>query len=183
MLNADPCAPAVELVSRINAHEDRLLMHLIFALQAYVDGGALADRMFAASLLAAMAARLLASYGTLATRRPQPTALPRWKRVRIEQYVQDQLAHPISLAEIALTVEMSPHHLCRTFRATTGQSLWQFVLEQRVRKAMCMIGARSAPPLGYVASACGFESYSQFIAAFKKFAGCLPSRYRLIIER
>jgi len=38
-------------------------------------------------------------------------------------------------------------------------------------------------PLSHVASACGFESYPQFIAAFRKLAGQLPSEYRRIRGR
>jgi AraC-like DNA-binding protein len=73
---------------------------------------------------------------------------------------------------------MSPHQLSRTFRATTGQSLWQFVIELRAREARRLIAANPSLPLSHIAHDSGFETYSQFIAAFRKVFGQLPSEYR-----
>ena len=93
------------------------------------------------------------------------------------------LAQDLSLAEIAMVVGMRPHQLSRAYRATTGQSLWQYVLECRAREAMRLMVRSPGMPLSHVATACGFESYPQFIAAFRKFSGQLPSAYRRIRAR
>ena len=82
-----------------------------------------------------------------------------------------------------MVVGMRHHQLSRAFRAATGQSLWQYVLECRAREAMRLMARSPDMPLSHVASACGFESYPQFIAAFRKLSGQLPSAYRRIRAR
>ena len=52
------------------------------------------------------------------------------------------------------------------------------MIECRVREATHMLARNRNLSLSYVARACGFESYSQFIAAFRKVFGQLPSEYR-----
>lgn len=183
MVNADAAIARTELISRIAAHDNCVLMHLILALYSHVGAGGVEGVLFSNSLMAAIASRIIFSYGNGARRESNPTRLPRWKLARIEQYIHDHLAGRLSLGDVASIVEMSPYHLCRTFREATGRSLWQYVLECRIERAIAMIGGRRELPLACVASACGFESYSQFIAAFKKFRGCLPSRYRRTIGR
>lgn len=183
LVDPDPDAPRAELGSRIESHADAVLAHLVLALQAHVISGATAGRIFEQSLLAAVASRLLVSYGTGRRGPAQKVMLPKWKRNRVEEFIRDRLSEPLTLERIAGEVAMSPHQLCRLFRGTTGRSVWQFVLECRVRKAMSLLGSRRAPVLTWVARECGFESYSQFIAAFRKFGGCLPSEYRRTIGR
>lgn len=182
-LSTDPDSHYPELISRIAAHEDQVLRHLTLAMQSYLASDRLAGKIFENSLLAAIAARLLFNYGNGRRSNASGTLLPRWKRVRVETYIRENFANPLTLADAAAVVEMNPYQLCRTFRATTGQNLWQFVLECRVREAMRRICNRRALPLAHIARDCGFESYSQFIAAFRKFIGCLPSEYRRTIGR
>jgi AraC family transcriptional regulator len=183
MLQMDPDHPHPELVSRIAAHEDPVLMHMTLALQAYLSSGGLAGRLFENSLLSSIAAKLLFSYGNGRRSTANRTLLPRWKRTRIEDYVQANLGGSFTLGNVAAIVEMSSYQLCRTFRTTTGQTFWQYVLERRVHAAMGRIAARPALPLSQVAHDCGFESYSQFIAAFRKFTGCRPSEFRRTLGR
>lgn len=178
LLHVDPEHVRPELVSRVTAHDNPVLMHLTLALQAYLTGGSPAGRLFESSLLSSMAAQLLVSYGSGRRGTADRTVLQRWKLARIEDYVRGHLGHALTLSDVARLVDMSPYQLCRTFRAATGQTFWQYVLECRVRYAMERIAARRALPLSQVAHDCGFESYSQFIAAFRKITGRLPSEYR-----
>ncbi len=183
LVHADPDHARPELVSRIVAHDNPVLMHLTLALQAYLTVGGLAGRLFESSLLSSMAAQLLASYGNGLRHTVDRTVLPRWKLARIRDYVRDHLGHSFSLGDVAALVEMSSYQLCRTFRAATGQTFWQYVLECRVREAMGRITMRRTLPLSQIAHDCGFESYSQFIATFRKVAGCRPSEFRRTLGR
>jgi AraC family transcriptional regulator len=170
--------PQTELVSNIMPHEDPLLAHLTLAMQSYLQAGRMAGKIFEQSLLTAIAAHLITAYGRGTRGRHRTTPLTRQKRARAEDYVRQNLGRDISLVDIAAVVELSPHQLGRTFRAATGQSLWQFVIECRAREAMRMMTRNRTLSLSYIARACGFESYSQFIAAFRKVFGQLPSEYR-----
>jgi len=169
----------VEFVSNIMPHADPLLVQLSLALQYHLGGkSGGGGRLFEQSLLAAIAAHLVAAYGAGKRGRARAAPLTRRVRARVEEYVQQNLGRDMALADIAAVAGLSPRQLSRGFRAATGQSLWQFVIECRVREATRMLARRPALSLSYIAHACGFESYSQFIAAFRKIFGQLPSEYR-----
>lgn len=177
-LGEDVMSPSVELASDVMPHEDPLLAHLTLAMQSYIQSGRQSGSIFEQSLLTAIASHLLRIYGRGRRNRGRGASLTRQKRARTEDYIRQNLGRDITLVEIATVVGMSPHHLSRTFRAATGQSLWQFVIECRAREAMRMMVHNRTLSLSYIARACGFESYSQFIAAFRKIFGQLPSEFR-----
>lgn len=177
-LGEEASALSIELVSNIMPHQDLLLAHLTLTMQSYLLGGRVEGRLFEHSLLTAIAAHLVTAYGSGTRGKSRNIPLTRQKRALVEDYVHQNLAHNLSLNEIAGVVGLSPRQLCRGFRAVTGQSLWQFVIECRARGAMRMMIHNRSLSLSYVACACGFESYSQFIAAFRRVFGQLPSEYR-----
>ncbi|MGH8225144.1 MAG: helix-turn-helix transcriptional regulator [Gammaproteobacteria bacterium] len=179
-LGEETCSAPSELVSNILPHDDPVLTHLTLTMESYLISGRRAGRLFEQSLLATIAAHLLGAYGSGKKGHSRSTTLTHWKRMQIEEYVRQNLSRNIGLDEIAQAVNLSPYHLSRSFRAATGQGLWQFVLECRVREAMRMIRAGRSPSLAHTARACGFESYSQFIASFRRFLGQLPSEYRAV---
>jgi len=176
-LEEDPSMPHAELVSDVMPHRDDLLAHLTLAMQSYLLAGRLAGAIFEQSLLTAIAAHLVNAYSR-GRRRSKGTTLTRRRRALAEEYIRQNLTRELNLGAIAAVVGMSPHQLARTFRATTGQSIWQHVIELRAREARRLMAASPSLSLSYVARASGFESYSQFIAAFRKFFGQLPSEYR-----
>jgi AraC-like DNA-binding protein len=167
-----------ELVSDVMPHRDDLLMHLTLAMQSYLQSGRLAGAVFEQSLLTAISAHVVRLYGHGRHQPRKGTPLTRRKRAMAEAYIRQHLSQDLNLAAIAAVVEMSPHQLSRSFRLTTGQSLWQFVIELRAREARRMLVANPSLTLSYVAQASGFETYSQFIAAFRKVFGQLPSECR-----
>jgi AraC-like DNA-binding protein len=138
----------------------------------------MAGAIFEQSLLTAIASHLVDAYGRGRRSKPFVAPLTRRNRTRAEDYIRQNLARDLNLAAIAAVVGMSPHQLSRTFRAATGQSLWQFVIELRAREAKRLMMASPFLPLSHVAQSSGFETYSQFIAAFRKVFGQLPSEYR-----
>ncbi|MGH8225301.1 MAG: helix-turn-helix transcriptional regulator [Gammaproteobacteria bacterium] len=176
-LGEEVCSAPSELVSNILPHDDPMLTHLILTMESYLNSGRRAGRLFEQSLLATIAAHLLCVYGSGRKGHSRAATLTHWKRIQVEEHVRRNLSRNIGLNEIAQAVNLSPYHLSRSFRATTGQGLWQFVLECRVQEAMRMIRAGRSSSLADTAHACGFEGYSQFIAAFRKFLGQLPSEH------
>lgn len=177
-LGEEVSSQPVELASNIMPHEDPLLAQLGLAMQHHILGGRRAGKIFEHSLLTAIAAHLFSAYGTGRRGKVRNAPLIRRARARVEDYVRQNLGRDIALSEIAAVVGMSPRQLSRGFRAATGRSLWQFVIECRVREATQMLARNGNLSLSYIARACGFETYSQFIAAFRKIFGQLPSEYR-----
>ncbi len=168
----------IELVSKLTPHKDLLLVHLLHAVKTYAMGQRLGGRLFEESLLTAVVAHVTVAYGAGRRDLLHGPCLPRWKYQKLREFIQENLNTDLNLNALAAVMNMSPYHLGRVFRATTGKTLWQYVLECRAQEAHRLIAARPVQPLSYVADACGFESYSQFIAIFRKFYGQLPSEFR-----
>jgi AraC family transcriptional regulator len=100
-------------------------------------------------------------------------------RRRLLSYVEDHLAQPLALAELANVASMSVRHFCRAFRASHGCSPHQYVLRQRIERAKTLITTRNMP-LAEVAQAVGFSDQSQFTRTFRRNAGITPAAYRAL---
>ena len=168
----------MELVSNIMPHRDLILAHLVKAIAAHLATPHPGGLLFEQSLLVATAAHVQTHYsaGRRSARPARP--LPRWRRARLAEYIDAHLGEELRLKDLAELVGLSPFHLARAYKASTGNSLWQTVLERRVKAARRLMLQSAELPLATVARQCGFESYGQFIAAFRKYVGVLPSVYR-----
>ena len=96
---------------------------------------------------------------------------------RVEAYVEANLAEEISLRSLAGVACMSINHFIRSFRAASGQTPYQYVLEQRLGHAAAMLKANRTSIAG-VARACGFRSAAHFSVKFHARFGVTPSHYR-----
>ena len=65
------------------------------------------------------------------------------------------------------------YHLCRTFRAVTGQTLFGFRRDLRLRAALAMLPDYRGR-LSELAHTLGFASHSHFTAAFRGHFGVPP---------
>jgi AraC family transcriptional regulator len=90
---------------------------------------------------------------------------------RLLEYIHAHLGEPLTLAELAAIVHLSPYHLARQFRATVGQTPHQYVLAQRLVAARLLIGERTLP-LAAIAARLGFADQSHLNFHFKR-------RYRI----
>jgi AraC family transcriptional regulator len=96
---------------------------------------------------------------------------------RVEAYVEANLAGEIFLRSLAGVACMSINHFIRSFRAASGQTPYQYVLEQRLRKASEMLRTGSTP-VAAIAASCGFGNAAHFSMRFHARFGVSPSEYR-----
>lgn len=92
------------------------------------------------------------------------------------QYVEEHLAEDISLTKLSHFLNYSSKYISVQFKAHTGLSLREYILDQRVECAKRFLAAGSS-----VSRACldsGFSDYSNFIRSFKKKTGISPGRFR-----
>jgi AraC-like DNA-binding protein len=149
------------------------------ALGAYLRSGAARGLPFEQPLLEAVGG---AGAGSAAPRGTRCALSQRTQR-KVREYIEEHLADDIGVADIASAASLSPHHLGRSFRQATGQSLWQYVLARRAHRARGLIERRPRTTLHEIAALSGFESYSQFIAAFRKLHGVTPGDWRRAREQ
>lgn len=94
----------------------------------------------------------------------------------IISYINEHFAENISIQKLSRQFGVSVSHMEREFLASTGRSVYDYVLYRRITRAREMICLEV--PLTEVAYACGFNDYSCFLRAFVKLAGQTPSAYR-----
>lgn len=110
--------------------------------------------------------------------RSQAHGLLPWQLRRIEERlaVALELGFP-SLAELAALCGISPSHLMRTFKATTGGPICKYVAEQRIGAAKRMLLAEELNSK-QIAQALGFRTPAYFATAFRRMTGKTPVEFR-----
>lgn len=95
----------------------------------------------------------------------------------VYDYVVQNLARPFQLKDIAQAVFVSSYHLSRTFKQLTGQSITDYIQEQRLLKAeeILLTTDRS---ITEVAGMVGFNDAAYFATCFKNKTGISPLQYR-----
>jgi|TARA_R100000501_G_scaffold17919_1_gene34968 AraC family transcriptional regulator len=138
-----------------------------FGSDILVDGLATALQVDIRRYFEAAKVRLKQYTGTLAS----------WQLKRIEEFVYAAEGQRVRIADLASIAEVSPGHLVRTFKRTTGRTVHQFVEEVRLQRA-CMLLRSGNQPLKQIAATLGFSSTSSFSLAFRKSMGTTPGRFR-----
>ena len=82
------------------------------------------------------------------------------------------------VTSIARQLEVSPFHLARQFRATTGTSMYAYRQQLRVRRAIRHAIAEPTRDLSAIAAEHGFASHSHLTATCRRLLGCTPSTAR-----
>jgi AraC family transcriptional regulator len=94
------------------------------------------------------------------------------------QYIEENLAEPIQLADVASAAGYSLFHCCRLFQALTGGTVMSYVRKRRLTKAAEAIMAGDNIRLIELALECGFESQAAFTRAFRAQFGITPGALR-----
>jgi AraC family transcriptional regulator len=156
------------------------LKNLLRLLLKESETGGLCGTLYAESLIAALATRLLC-----ATRSQKPhtssrsSPLPPRALRRVLERMREDVSANLDLATLAAETGYSRAHFLRTFRAATGQTPHRYLLELRLEKARAlMAGIGRVTPLIDIAAECGFSSHAHLTAAFRSRFGVSPSAYR-----
>lgn len=137
-------------------------------------------------LLRATMAHMLASFvsGEIAGNDLPHNALPDAVE-RAHAYLQERLeedpSSPITLPDLARAALVSPEHLCRLFRSSTGLSPIETVRLARLDRAAILL-ARTNFSVAEVGAACGFPNPFHFSRRFKEAYGQSPRDLRKSIQ-
>ena len=91
-------------------------------------------------------------------------------------FIGDHLATNFSLNDLAQASAMSPFHLVRVFKATTGLTPFAFQMQVRVARARQML--KGGASVSTVASDCGFYDRSHLSRVFTSTVGVSPAAYQ-----
>jgi len=99
-----------------------------------------------------------------------------WQQRIATAYIEDHLADPISLADLAELVGLSTYHFCRAFKQSFGIPPHRYHTSRRIDRAKTLL-ATPAPSVTKIGLTVGFSETSSFTAAFRKATGLTPSAY------
>jgi AraC-like DNA-binding protein len=112
-----------------------------------------------------------------AAKTSRTTALVRWRLKRAIDYMEEHIADPITLPEIAAAVGLTRMHFAAQFRAATGLRPKEFFLRRRIDHAKRLL-LESPGRLIDIALLTGFQTQAHFTTVFKRYVGCPPHEWR-----
>lgn len=98
-------------------------------------------------------------------------------RRRLAEYIEQNLAQPLTLGTLAQLACMSEFHLARMFRVSFGMPPSAWIAQRRIERARTLLKT-TALPLQQVADACGYADLSHFSHRFSAALGAPPGRFR-----
>lgn len=106
--------------------------------------------------------------------RPAMRRDPRIRRAM--RCIEERLAEPLEIEDLARAAGMSRYHFSRSFRAETGTSPYQWLIAKRVERAAELFHRRRLT-VTEAAFEVGFSDLSRFARAFRDQFGCPPSSF------
>ena len=150
------------------------------ARQAYLATPVVTTEQFQAIIqLLTIFVQYLTDYASkclVAAQRTEPVAV-----VQAKEFVQIHVEEPVSLAQVAKHVNVSPFYFCKLFKKATGMTLTEYVARMRVEKAKTLLVDPSLR-ISEIVFAAGFGSIPRFNSVFKRYAGMPPTEYRATLR-
>lgn len=169
----------VVLVPRFALPEpDYLIQGIGLAIKNYLTANPSGYGIYIEHLKLALAAHLLQNYCNVKpVFKEYSGGLSPSKLKLVKDYVNDNLATNIKLAELAKLVDLSQYYFGHLFREATGISPYRYIIQQRITKVKRLL-KHSKLSLVDIAQNCGFSSQSQMTQHFRKLVGTTPKKYR-----
>jgi AraC family transcriptional regulator len=158
--------------------EDSHLWETTCKLKAVAEVGSAGDTFYAEALSIVLAHELLRLNTGVAVKQPAVRGgLASWQQKLVAEYIDAHMAEPISLADLARTVRLSPFHFARAFKISFGMPPHRYHMRRRIEQAKAML-AMPDTSVTEIGVRVGFSDTSAFTAAFRRLTGLAPSVYR-----
>jgi len=168
--NAHPLPLARAAVSAASYQAQRRLLESLSALGP-VRANAIAIEEQGIAIARAI---LRDALGGPSARPRSPSAAARELVEAAKALILRQLDKNISVSDLAAALDVSPFHLCRSFRAVTGFTMHGYRRELRLRNAL-ELAPRHRGRLSALALQLGFHSHAHFSAAYRAAFGAPPT--------
>ena len=167
------------LIAGANHSVDNIVSPTITNLVAYARSALVRD---GADMLAVEALGHLAyseaMCGIRALRqRTQGRALSNRQMARLMGYIEENLSIPLSIADLARTVEAPIATFRQQFQRRTGQSVHKYIIERRLELA-CKLLMNPDAGVPDVAAASGFSSQQHMTMTFRNRLGITPKSFQ-----
>lgn len=92
----------------------------------------------------------------------------------IKEFIEEKYQENISLSDLADTFYLSKEHLSRLFKKETGQNLFSYIMELKLKEARRLL-IETDRTLDDIAFSLGFSNGNYFSKVFKKIPAFLPA--------
>src|ERR1700730_13301646 len=159
---------------------DPLLEQIGRAILAEMQAETAAGSLLVESLCSSLSARLLQSHSMspldIAARLSRVGKLDPRRLSRVLEYVHAHLGDELDIRGMASAARLSRFHFARAFKASTGQTPYQYVTAKRLSQAKVLLAQNQ--PIAEIALALNFSSQPNFTRAFRREFGITPGQYR-----
>jgi len=100
-----------------------------------------------------------------------------WQVKRVRDYIERNLAQPLSVEGVARVVALSSSHFSRAFSCSFGVSPHLYVMHRRVEMAQRLM-LTTSESLGSIALSCGMSDQSHLTRWFRRVVGETPNSWR-----
>src|SRR3954468_5847404 len=100
------------------------------------------------------------------------------KLQKVLTYIDEKLAEPVGVRDLASQVHMSPFHFARRFKQAVGTPPHAYITHVRIERAKRLLATTNLP-LIEVATRVGYRTQAHFTGVFHRYVGTTPRSYRL----
>jgi len=172
-MGVDP--DAVAIAPQLHVRDPRI-EHIGWAVKAELEASEPLGRLYGDCLGIAPASHLLRAYAPAGVSRSD-ARLPRRRLARVLDFVRDNIASDLSLAELAKIAGVSPSHFKTLFKQSVGMPVHRYVIRRRVEYAAELLQGGDAP-LADVALQAGFANQSHMARCMRRTLGVTPAQAR-----
>lgn len=160
---------------------DAKLSHLLLAIKQSLNDTDDASQLKMAYLSRVLCVDLLARYSlepiSASGFKPGLAGLSRRQIALLQDYLETYLSKSIRIGDLASLCGISVTAFSKRFRASTGMTPHQYLIQMRLKKAKQLL-ATGAMPIAEIAIACGFTDQAHLTNVFGRHTGLRPSTYR-----
>jgi AraC family transcriptional regulator len=161
----------------ISGGKDTQLSHLLSLIHQELRSEGKGSQLFIQGLAQTLAVHLIRNYAASEASDDRQNALPGLKLRRAVAHLEQNLAEPFNLAQLAETVGMSEFHFSRLFKKATGLSPSRYFIRQRIVRAQLLLQETDTSIIE-IGMSVGYSSPSHFAQVFRRETGLPPSHYR-----
>ncbi|MBV8344140.1 MAG: helix-turn-helix transcriptional regulator [Candidatus Eremiobacteraeota bacterium] len=165
----------VAIAPRLHVRDPRI-EHIGWAVKAELEAADPAGRLYGDCLGVALASHLLRAYAPAAGSRCDGRFAQR-RLARVLDFVRENLASDLSLAELARIAGVSPSHFKTLFKRSVGMPVHGYVIRRRVEYAAELLQDANAR-LADVALQAGFANQSHMARCMRRMLGVTPAGLR-----
>jgi AraC family transcriptional regulator len=146
---------------------------LCWAVKREVETSRPSGPLYLEGLSLALASRLISQHSSIAKAPELPKGLSKSCLKDVLEFIEDQLAEDLRLAQIAKVAGVSVSHIKTLFSRSTGTPIHHYVVARRIERAKKLLTEDNLS-ISQIASECGFAHQSHLARHLRRATGMSP---------